>query len=120
MLAELKSAIINNESIFERRAYYEALYRDSLQPTYTSLATSSDSNYMPPPAVPTMIQSPPSILSTASGPASQPLNPMSNPTPTPTSLFSAQNTNQVSIFDFNSINFPVSSYHLRLFQPATI
>lgn len=49
---------------------------------------------MPPPAMP-LIQSPPSILSTASGPASQPLNPMSNPPATSSSLFSAPNTNQL-------------------------
>lgn len=94
VLTELKAAVVNNASIFERRAYYETLYRDSLQPNYTSLATSADSNYMPPPAVP-MIQSPLSILSTASGPASQPLNPMSNPPATNASLFSAPNTNQL-------------------------
>lgn len=119
MLAELKAAIVNNEFIFERRAYYETLYRDSLQPNYTSLATSTDSNYMPPPAVPPMIQSPPSILSTASGPASQPLNPMSNPTPTPTSLFSAPNTNQVSRLETIQCLFFVFSYHHRLSPLAT-
>src|SRR4051812_5497008 len=102
VLAELKAAVVNNETIFERRAYYETLYRDSLQPNYTSLATSSDSNYMPPPAVP-MIQSPPSILSTASGPASQPLNPMSNLPPTNSSLFSGSNTNQVNFIELSVV-----------------
>lgn len=92
--AELRTTVVGNKSIFEPRVYYETLYRDSAQPNYTSLASSTDSNYMPPPALP-HIQSPPSILSTASGPASQPLNPMSNPPPTNSSLFSAPNTNQL-------------------------
>jgi hypothetical protein len=94
VLSELKAAVVNNDNIFERRAYYETLYRDSLQPNYTSLAVSTDSNYMPPPAMP-LIQSPPSILSTTSGPASQSFNPMSNPPATNASLFSGPNTNQV-------------------------
>jgi hypothetical protein len=65
---ELTRFFKNNDAIFERRGYYETLYRDSLQQNYTSLATATDTHSMPPPAVP--IQSPSSVLSSASGPAS--------------------------------------------------
>uniref|UniRef100_A0A915EP20 Mediator of RNA polymerase II transcription subunit 13 n=1 Tax=Ditylenchus dipsaci TaxID=166011 RepID=A0A915EP20_9BILA len=58
----------NEHTLFERRAYHESIQRNNQHQHYTSLATSSDSSSMPPPAVP--IQSPSSILSSASGPAS--------------------------------------------------
>lgn len=65
---DLSAFLKANDSVFERRGYFEAFYRERLQQTHTSLATASDANSMPPPAVP--IQSPSSVLSSASGPAS--------------------------------------------------
>ncbi|KAI6194899.1 Mediator of RNA polymerase II transcription subunit 13 [Aphelenchoides besseyi] len=49
VLHELQSTITMRDQIFERRAYYETLYRDSLQPSFTTLASSSDDTNMPPP-----------------------------------------------------------------------
>lgn len=57
-----------NDSIFERRAFHESVCRHSMHQNFTSLATSSDANNMPPPPIP--IQSPNSVLSSASGPSS--------------------------------------------------
>lgn len=79
VLSRLKSYVENvandlfqffkaNDAIFERRMYIETLCRDSCRDPYTSLATSSDSSSMPPPAIP--VQSPSSVLSSTSGPSS--------------------------------------------------
>lgn len=65
---ELLQFFKTNDSVFERRAFHESVCRHSMHQNFTSLATSSDSNSMPPPPIP--IQSPSSVLSSASGPSS--------------------------------------------------
>ncbi|CAD5217572.1 unnamed protein product [Bursaphelenchus xylophilus] len=70
----VKSFLQQNDFIFERKSYFEHLVRDGLQPHYTSLASNPDSQNMPPPPAPQIVQSPSSVLSNTSGPASQGLH----------------------------------------------
>ncbi|KAI6202628.1 Mediator of RNA polymerase II transcription subunit 13 [Aphelenchoides fujianensis] len=51
VLHELIQAITHRDHIFERRAYFETLYRDSLETSYTTLASNSDDTNMPPPQI---------------------------------------------------------------------
>ncbi|KAI6225150.1 Mediator of RNA polymerase II transcription subunit 13 [Aphelenchoides fujianensis] len=74
VLHELQQAITHRDHIFERRAYFETLYRDSLQTSFTTLASNSDDTNMPPPQIRAPLStgigahaSPSSVLSSASG-----------------------------------------------------
>lgn len=86
--------------------YYETLCRDSLNQTYTSLATSSDSNSMPPPAMP--VQSPSSVLSSTSGPSS--LGPLQQSPAAPA---------QPSPMNYNTLNPMMANPNLAGFIAGT-